>query len=369
MSTPDHDVVIAGAGSAGCAAAAILAPHANVLLVDSEASPDWRIGETLPGAAHRLLHRIDAWGDFVKAGHASAPLRISRWGAARAETLDAFRDPDGVGWRLDRVRFEQDLRRVAVAKGASARWGASLSVQGWTRAGWQLLLTDGTSVSARVLLDASGRQSRLLRPFGQKRLVTDQLACAWYLSDHNDPTADPSIYTHAVPQGWWYSARVGGGRRLVAFHSDADLPALKQILRGGVLVAARQVPELAEMIVDIPAGEVGTQGLCSAASIARSAAGPGWLALGDATLAFDPLSSQGLFNALATGIEAGETVLRALGGEDAQALWTDYASRIGQIWQAYAHHLRLFYAMERRWLDSPFWQRRQAAFSAAKPTG
>jgi hypothetical protein len=141
---------------------------------------------------------------------------------------------------VDSSMISGETLPVAVAKGASARWGASLSVQGWTRAGWQLLLTDGTSVSARVLLDASGRQSRLLRPFGQKRLVTDQLACAWYLSDHNDPTADPSIYTHAVPQGWWYSARVGGGRRLVAFHSDADLPALKHILHGGVLVAARK---------------------------------------------------------------------------------------------------------------------------------
>lgn len=369
MTTPDHDIVIAGAGTAGCAAAAILAPHAKLLLVEAEAAPKWRIGETLPGAARRLLHRIDAWEDFAAAGHAAAPIRVSRWGSARPEILDGFRDPDGMGWRLDRARFEQDLRRVALAKGAKLRLGVGLSVQGWTRAGWQFRLTDGTAVSARLLLDATGRQSRLLRPFGQKRLVADQLACVWYLSDHADRAADPTIYTHSSPEGWWYSARVGDGRRLVAFHSDADLPALKQVLNDGVLVAARRLPELASMIADIPGDDRGMQGLCSAASMARSAAGPGWLALGDATLAFDPLSSQGLFNALATGVEAGETVLSALAGADAKALWAAYAARIAQVWQAYERHLRLFYAMERRWPESPFWQRRQAALSAARPVG
>lgn len=369
MTTPDHDVVIAGAGTAGCAAAAILAPHANVLLVEAEASAKWRIGETLPGAARRLLHRIGVWEGFAEAGHAPAPIRVSRWGAARPETLDGFRDPDGMGWRLDRARFEQDLRRVALAKGAKARFGAGLSVQGWTRAGWQLRLTDGTLVTARLLLDATGRQSRLLRPFGQKRLVADQLACVWYLSDHADPAADPTIYTQSVPHGWWYTARVGDGRRLVAFHSDADLPALKHILHGGVLVAARQLPELAAMIADMPGDGHGMQGLCIAASMARSAAGPGWLALGDATLAFDPLSSQGLFNALATGVEAGETVLSALAGADAKPLWAAYAARIAQVWQAYERHLRLFYAMERRWPESPFWRRRQAALLVTNAVG
>ena len=34
--------------------------------------------------------------------------------------------------------------------------------------------------------------------------------------------------------------------------------------------------------------------------------GRGWLAVGDAAMAFDPLSSQGLVQALASGIRAGE---------------------------------------------------------------
>lgn len=84
------------------------------------------------------------------------------------------------------------------------------------------------------------------------------------------------------------------------------------------------------------------------------------MAAGDAALGFDPLSSQGLFNALATGIEAGEAALAALKREEANDVWRAYATRIGQIWQAYAVHLRTYYALERRWLDAPFWRRRVA---------
>jgi flavin-dependent dehydrogenase len=364
------DVVIAGAGAAGCAAAAVLAPHLRrVALVDPAVQPGWRIGETLPGAAARLLVRTGAWERFAAAGHAAAPLRVSRWGTSAPEALDTMRDPDGAGWRLDRARFEQDLRITAQERGAQARFGAGLAITGWDRGQWQLRLGDGGELRAPLILDATGRQSRLLRDHGQRRMVTDRLACAWYLSAHADPDGDPTIYTESTADGWWYSARVGSGQRLVAFHSDADLPALKAVVRTGVLTAARQLPGLRAMIDDVPGGDGGRQGLCSAASMARSAAGPGWLALGDATLAFDPLSSQGLFNALATGIEAGEAVLAAVAAGDTAGSWAGYSARTGRIWQAYVRHLALVYGLERRWPDGPFWQRRQAGAAAVATTG
>jgi flavin-dependent dehydrogenase len=363
------DVVIAGAGPAGCAAATVLAPHLRVALVDLAVQPGWRIGETLPGAAGRLLVRTGAWARFAAAGHAAAPLRVSRWGAPAPETLDTMRDPDGAGWRLDRARFEQDLRITAQERGAQARFGTDLAISGRDRGHWQLRLGDGRELRAPLILDATGRQSRLLRGLGQRRMMTDRMACAWYLSAHTDPEGDPTIYTESTPEGWWYSARVGGGQRLVAFHSDADLAAIKAVVRTGVLTAARQLPGLQEMIGDVPGGDDGRQGLCSAASVARSAAGPGWLGAGDATLAFDPLSSQGLFNALATGIEAGETVLAAIAAGDTAAPWASYAARTGRIWQAYVRHLALVYGLEQRWPDSPFWQRRQPGAAPGAATG
>lgn len=356
--TLDYDVVIVGAGTAGSAAAAVLAPHVRVIIVDLLHPPAWRIGESLPGAAARLLRAIGAWPSFAAAHHPPAPVRVSRWGSDTPEMLDSFRDPDGAGWRLDRARFEADLRANALERGAIARFGqpvASLSRRG---AVWQVELADKSRISARLLLDATGRTSRLMRSWGQRSLATDRLTCVYRLIERATAAPDSAIYTEAVADGWWYSAEVGTGHRLIAFHSDADLPAPAAVLHRGLLIDAARTDGLAEHVVDaIP---VGPARMCRASSVARSAAGSGWLAAGDAAVAFDPLSSQGLFNALATGVEAGEAMLAALNGDGLAPIWSAYAARIAAIWQAYQRHLLLAYSQEARWSTAPFWARRQA---------
>jgi flavin-dependent dehydrogenase len=88
-----------------------------------------------------------------------------------------------------------------------------------------------------------------------------------------------------------------------------------------------------------------------------SFAGEGWLAIGDAALAFDPLSSQGMLTALYTGLEAGLTLDAQLSG-DADAT-TRYCQRLTSIYEAYMRNLSGYYSLEERWPDRTFWQRRQ----------
>lgn len=348
------DVAVIGAGTAGSAAACTLAPHRSVALIDRVAVPGWRIGETLPGAARRLLAAIGAWDSFAAAGHGPAPLKVSRWGSDEAIELDSMRDPDGVGWRLDRARFERDLRADAVARGAHAI-AAGVGGLERTAAGWRISLDTGTTVTARRLIDASGRRSRLLQRFGRRRLVIDRLACV-HQRISQPGRSDPTTYTEAVADGWWYSAMLPDGDRLVAFHGDADAPALRRILTRGPIRTALDLPGLAEAIGPVDPEGAAKPLLCAANSVASSAAGDGWLAAGDSAMALDPLSSQGLFNALATGLEAGEATRALLDGDDMAT--GRYAARMSRIWQAYVGHHATYYAMETRWRDAPFWTRR-----------
>lgn len=361
------DVAIIGAGAAGSAAACVLAPCASVALIDRVATPVWRIGETLPGAARRLLVAIGGWDRFAVANHGPAPLKVSRWGADAAVEFDAMRDPDGAGWRLDRARFEADLRTDAIARGAAVV-AASVRRLEFGPAGWLVSLDTGRTIAARRLIDASGRRSPLLRRFGQRRLIMDRLACV-HQRVNQSGRADPTTYIEATPDGWWYTAMLPGGDRLLAFHADADAPALRAVLRTGPLAAALTLPGLAEQIGRIDHVSTARPALCSANSAARSAAGDGWLAAGDSAIALDPLSSQGLFNALATGLEAGEATRAILAGDDAAT--SRYAARMGRIWQAYVSHHRIYYGMEARWPDAPFWAWRRgtdgsSAVSAAR---
>lgn len=356
------DVVVVGAGPAGAAAAIALAGRARVALVDRRAQPEDRIGETLPGAARRLLAGLGLEPGAVLAdGHAPVWARRSVWGAPGPVELDATMDPAGPGLRLDRRRFESRLRAEAVARGVRLVAPAAARVardgDGWT------VDAGGVRMAAPVLIDAGGRGGRLLRARAGRPVTHDRLVCAWM----HLPLARPAqavTYVESEPDGWWYTAPLPGGRRLLAFHSDADLLRASGVHRR-LLARARALPGLAAELADADAARPGPVRTCAAHGARPAAAGgDGWLAAGDASMCFDPLSSQGLFHALYTGRMAGGAALAMLGG-DAEA-GAAYSAALDPVWDAYVAHRALYYGMERRWPRAPFWQRR---LPAANETG
>jgi flavin-dependent dehydrogenase len=85
-------------------------------------------------------------------------------------------------------------------------------------------------------------------------------------------------------------------------------------------------------------------------------AGEGWLAVGDAAMSFDPLSSEGISKGLQMGLAAAAAAAALCRGRaDAAA---DYARDTEAAFAEYLSARRDFYAAERRWPDAPFWQRR-----------
>lgn len=84
--------------------------------------------------------------------------------------------------------------------------------------------------------------------------------------------------------------------------------------------------------------------------------GAAWLTAGDAALSFDALSSQGIFNALYTGLAASESAYRFLQGEISN--FAEYQQQLEAIRAAYERHLQEWYRSERRWSREEFWQGR-----------
>lgn len=318
--------------------------------------PEDRIGETLPGAARRLLEALGAWERFASAGHSPCHARRSVWGGPEPIELDGLRDPAGPGWRLDRRRFEADLRDEAVARGATLKAPAQVDSVERADRGWRLALAGGEILTARAIVDAGGRSSRLLRAEGERRSAEDKLICAWtHLPLEREPAE--ITYTESAPDGWWYSAPLPGGRRLLAFHTDSDLASAEALTPEALVERARRLAGLSAEIADSRAPEPGLARICAAHGARLAApAGEGWLAAGDCALAFDPLSSQGLFNALYTGLTGGRAVAARLAGDESAA--PAYARRLDEIWKAYEHHRQFFYGEERRWPEAPFWERR-----------
>ena len=92
--------------------------------------------------------------------------------------------------------------------------------------------------------------------------------------------------------------------------------------------------------------------------------GERWIACGDAALAFDPISGQGIFAALHGGMSAGRAVHEALDGRGAGL--EAYASRLQEVRRRYLLRCSATYRSERRWPEEPFWRTFGAGFEPSQ---
>jgi flavin-dependent dehydrogenase len=358
------DVLVVGGGPAGSVAALNLAPTHCVVLVERSETDRRREGESLPPAAGRLLADMGLFAAFREGPHRACFGHRSSWSTSDITEIDFLRDPDGHGWHIDRSHLDSWLRGVAVERGAHLLRPAE--IVGLVRRGdvWaaDLQTRDGrVAIEARVLIDASGRRAASARQLGAERLHDDRQVCGWISGRARDASTSAGFsIVEAVEDGWWYTAPVPGGRRILAFHTDADLDAA-DVARDAKRLRQRATSllHISALLADCGFAEDGATGFTAAHGAALShCAGEGWLAIGDAALAFDPLAAQGLFNALYTGL-AGAAAAAAYCGGDIEA-FGDYATAVGRIRSRYETNRLLWYDLERRWPDAPFWQRRQA---------
>jgi flavin-dependent dehydrogenase len=346
------DLLIVGAGPAGCAAAlrARALGLRVVLLADQRRQAG--VLESLPPAGRRLLVDLGCWQAFVDSKPTPSRGVRSVWGAPQPVERASIWDPDGSGWHLDRAVFDAFLQQQAVKAGAELRQGRLRSVRLHSgRQGRELVEcadATGAAVTGRFLLDASGRSAAAAGRLGARRQYDD--AAVATITSYRAAASDTDNRTviEATPAGWWYSLRTDSGgspTRVVGRITDADLDTVPTCVPPGVRDLLGGAP------IEVPPRRVAAN-----SGYLQPFAGPRWVAAGDAALSFDPLSSQGLLTALYTGRAAAQAVAATLAGSD-QAI-ADYARRLSAIRQAYQANLGLYYGFERRWPAEPFWRRR-----------
>jgi flavin-dependent dehydrogenase len=358
------DALILGSGPAGAVAALNLSATRQVVLVERRARPFARIGEALPPTARRLLTDMGLFEAFLAEGHMPCFGNRAVWGGETAGETDLLRDPDGQGWHLDRPRFDAWLRRIAEARGAILLAPARLVAIRRGSEGWHVRLATPrgeADLAVGFVIDAGGRAAPLARHLGAQRQASDRLVCGWVHGRARASGRGAGLTTiEAVEDGWWYTAPLPQRGRVLAFLTDADLPAARIAHDSACLAecgaTAREIHAILAESEFVPTG-----GGFSAAhsSVLDPCVGERWLAAGDASISFDPLSAQGLLHALFTGLGAAEAADAWLSG-DGDAL-PRYRQLIDGIQRAYRRHLDFCYASEPRWPSAPFWQRRRSA--------
>jgi len=359
-------VAIIGGGPAGSAAGLSLmqlAPQARVVLLEASGYDTWRQGEVLSGHARGILESLGCWEQLAGTGLLPCHGNRAAWGSAEPYDNEFIFSLHGSSWRLDRQSFDRTLCECARAAGVEVLTRARVTESSATADGAWSLGVAGGRIEAGFVIDASGRHSCFASRHGAKRLPADHLAgvaLTFEFSEHPAP-ADSFTWIEAQEDGWWYSSIVPGGREVVAWMSDTDLIRQCRLHQRDPWLAKLASTALTRERVahaKLTRGPTGRPPVFSARSQRLSQfAGPRWVAAGDAAMAFDPLSSQGIFAALRTGKLASFVACDHWQGKPSSH--ERYQKLLAAEYEGYLAARRVFYRMERRWPQSPFWQRRQ----------
>lgn len=354
----DLDVLVLGGGPAGAAAAHALArAGATVAVAEQSAYDRFRVGETLPPEANLLLARLGLSGLLSDARHIPCPGIVAAWGSERPHENDFIFSPYGHGWHIDRRRFDESLARAAADAGSALIPEArAVRCERHGRDGWIAALATPAAtltINARWIVDATGRAGWLTHSQGVSRRTYDrQVALVGLLDDAEQ--ADPRTFIEAMADGWWYISTLPERRAIAVFFTDFDLHDLRPPAANALWNARLDASHLARQRLSGIRPVTHTRVVVCTTSQAVRTFGDGWLAVGDAARTIDPLSSQGISWAIASGLDAASVVL----ADDFRAAAVWYASTWDDRFQDYLRTRRSYYTSERRWCDAPYWRRR-----------
>jgi 2-polyprenyl-6-methoxyphenol hydroxylase-like FAD-dependent oxidoreductase len=325
----DFDALVVGGGVAGCATALELLSvgWAVGLLHQPEHLPAI---ESISPAAARYLERLS-----IQVGRDLSEV-VAWWGSDR-ET-HAIQPGARI---VERSTLADSLRGRAMECGAVVIGGWRLLRIQRSRDAWQLechpVRGDQPTLTAKYLIDATGRASLIGRRLGAQRCAFDQMFCisVTILQPHLTGT-----WTESASDGWWNLCCLPE-KGTLSFYSCARL-----IRESKTDVAPRlsKTRHLRHLLPHPMFGETKVRA-CSSSQL-LPCAGPGWLSVGDAASTLQPLASAGVSKALRDA----HIVPQALEREPAQ--YHHFQATQSRV---YLRQLAQHYALEKRWLSTQFW--------------
>jgi flavin-dependent dehydrogenase len=312
MASRDYDAIIIGAGPGGCGAARLLAGWKHrVLLIDRPGGQSRMLAESIPPSAQKVLSALGMLTAIEDAGFApwrgntvwwaDAPVRSESFGGAAA------------GYQVERHRFDDVLRRLAIESGAEHRHGRVIEARIPGLSGMSAgdapsvsFETDGGLVhaSASIVLDCSGRAGVVAR-HGLRRTEsparTIALVGVWQSATSFAGANPAHTLVASYDDGWGWSVSASPGVRHVTVMVD---PSRTNLARGESAVEVyrselHKITAFRALLAEATLSD-GPSGADASPYDALAYAGDGFLLVGDAGSFIDPLSSFGVKKALAS---------------------------------------------------------------------
>jgi flavin-dependent dehydrogenase len=356
----EYEAIVIGGGPAGSTTGALLAEQGHkVLLLEREPFPRYHIGESLIPYTWFTLNRLGVL-DWLK--QSACPKKYSvQFVSITGRVSQPFyffqtiKHECSMTWQVWRAEFDAMLLDNARRKGAEVRQGVAVRdvlMEGDRVVGVSADAGGGKveEIRARVVVDASGRDSMLSRRFGWKDRDADLNKIAvwsYFKGAHRDPGLDEGATTVAyVPQkGWfWY----------IPLHSDivsvgvvGEPSYLYRDTRDPNEIYARELAGCKWIRDHVAVGRqvepVRVTGEYSYHS--KRIGGNGFCLVGDAFAFLDPLFSTGVFLALKSGEMAADALhgVLAAGKPVTAATFEPYYARQRHAVTSFRRLVRAFY--------------------------
>ncbi len=385
------DLIVVGAGPGGSTAATFVAQQGHrVLLLDRQAQPTYKIGESLlPSTVNGICKMLGVSKELQQANFVVKQGGTFLWGQSKEPWTFSFamspkmRGPTSFAYQVERMKFDAILLNNAIKHGVVFR---------------------ERHVAEDVLTDADGRVSGLVYrdPDGQKRqaysrFVIDASGAAgtlgarvgtriyseffrniavfgYYVNGKRLPAPNAgNIFCAAFDRGWfWYiplSPRLTSVGAVIGQERADEIKPTPEAALTRLIYACEPIQRLlvdAVRSTESPYDQVRVRKDFSYAHTAFCR--PGLFLVGDAACFIDPVFSSGVHLSTYSALLAARSINTCLSGStitEAQTL-AEYERRYRREYGYFHEFLKGFYDMKQD-RDSYYWSARNVVGSDAAP--
>ena len=334
----NYDLIVIGGGPAGSTVATLVAEQGHrVLLLEREAKPKFKIGESLIPATYWTFKRL---GILEKLRKSHFPQKYSvqfysRTGKASSPFYFFQTNPheSAVTWQVLRSEFDEMLLDNAKEKGVEVQRGIRVRevlFEGDTATGVVVQDVNGTreTLNATVIADSTGQRSLIGRQLNLNTVEPNlKMASLFthYEGGHRDEGIDEGatlILHTAEKDSWFWSIPLPYNRTSIGVVGELDYLLQNRRDANGRLDTQQIFTEELEKCPALKGRLEGAKQLFPIQTTkdfsyrASRIAGNNWVLVGDAFGFLDPVYSTGLFLALKSGEMAADAIIEAFEKDD-----------------------------------------------------